>query len=82
MTNTELRQIRLALGYTQQQLSEQLQVSVGSIARYEMPKNEGRFPVPKWMERELNRLLTDCQRGLTLADRPPLTNRRPNHESL
>ena len=76
MTNTELKQIRLALGYTQQQLSEQLQVSVGHIARLEMPKNEGRFPVPKWMERELNRLLTDCQRGLTLADRPPLTNRR------
>ena len=62
MTGKELQTIRVSLGLTQATLAERLELSVGSICRYEMPSNRGRWPVPKWVAREMNRLLTEHRR--------------------
>ncbi len=66
MTNLELHSIRKALNLTQAALAEALEVNVSTLARWEMPANRGRYPVPKWVSREVNRLLTD--RRIHLAD--------------
>ena len=62
MTGTELAMIRKRLGLTQQTLSERLLVTPGHIARLEMRSNQGRWPVSKSMERELNRMITEHSR--------------------
>lgn len=62
MTNAELKALRVSLKWTQQQLAERLELSAGHIARLEMPANGGRWPVPKWMARELRRLATTANR--------------------
>lgn len=49
MTGPELKAARLTLGLTQAGLAERAGLSVGTIARYEMPSNQGRFAVPKWL---------------------------------
>ena len=49
MTGSELAEARRLLGYTQGQLAKALGVSVNTIARYEMPSNNGRYPVPHWV---------------------------------
>ena len=59
MTNLELQSIRKALKLTQAALAEQLEVTPNTVARWEMEANRGRYPVPKWVSREVNRLLTD-----------------------
>lgn len=58
MTGKELQTIRRSLGLTQAQLAERLELSPNSIARYEMPSNTGQYPVPKWLAREMNWLIT------------------------
>lgn len=48
MTGTELKAIRTRLGYTQASLAQKLKKSPTTIARWEMPSNAGRYPVPTW----------------------------------
>jgi transcriptional regulator with XRE-family HTH domain len=47
MTGPELRALRQRLGLTQAQCAERLGLSLNTVARYEMPSNQGRFPVPE-----------------------------------
>ena len=48
MTGTELKALRTQLGYTQATLAEALDASPSTVARWEMPSNAGRYPVPTW----------------------------------
>lgn len=48
MNGTELKALRIQLGYTQARLAEALDVSPTTIARWEMQSNQGRYPVPTW----------------------------------
>ena len=57
MDSEQLKQARKALGVTQARLAEQLGVTVGTVARWEMPANLGRWPVPHWAIRELRRVV-------------------------
>ena len=61
MTGHELKHARLALQMTQARLAEVLGVSVGSVARWEMPANRGpdgqdRYPVPLHIEKSIARI--------------------------
>ena len=62
MTGIELQTIRRHLGLTQKELAARLEIAHNSLARYEMPANGDRFPVPRWVAREMNRLLTEIRR--------------------
>lgn len=71
MTNEELKHIRTHyLKLTQAALAETLEISVNSLARYEMPSNQGRYKVPKWLARELARLLHDATLDAQKAPKP------------
>jgi len=54
MTSDELKTIRVSLNLTQKELAERVELSANSIARFEM--GSGKFPIPKWLVRELNHL--------------------------
>jgi transcriptional regulator with XRE-family HTH domain len=62
MTGIELQTIRKHLGLTQKELAARLEIAHNSLARYEMPANGGRFPVPKWVAWRMNQLLTESRR--------------------
>ena len=70
MTGIELAMIRKRLGLTQKALSERLEVSPSTIARLEMPSNQGRWPVSKWMVREINSMITEHSRTHTEEGQP------------
>lgn len=70
MTNVELKALRRQLNLTQAALAEKLEISVNSLARYEMPSNQGRYTVPKWLVRELDRLLHDATLDARKEDQP------------
>ena len=57
MTGPELKTRRLALGLTQAGLAEALHVSPVTIGRYEMPSKGTRYPIPWWIEGQLQILL-------------------------
>lgn len=50
MNGDDLRVARKALGLTQDKIAEELGVSRNTYARYEMPSNGGRYPVPRPIE--------------------------------
>ncbi len=70
MNAIELKQVRKALKLTQARLAEALEVTPNTVARWEMAANRGRYPVPKWVSREVNRLLTDRRMHLTDPETP------------
>ena len=49
MTGAELKRARAILGYSRRTLAEIIGVSTGTIARWEMPGNKGRWPIPAWV---------------------------------
>ena len=49
MTGQELKRARIQLGYTQAKLAEAVDMSPNTIARYEMPSNGRRYPIPNWL---------------------------------
>ena len=49
MTGAELKRVRAILGYSRRTLAEIIGVSAGTIARWEMPGNKGRWPIPAWV---------------------------------
>ena len=59
MTGPELKAARLTLGLTQEGLAERAGLSVGTIARYEMKSNQGRFAVPKGLSLLITLWLTE-----------------------
>ena len=50
MNAYQLKAARKTLGYTQVELAEALDVSPSSIARWEMPSNTGKFPIPRYVD--------------------------------
>jgi len=59
MRSDELKLHRVSLGLTQVELAMVLEVHEDTVARWEMPKNAGRYPVPKWVAREMRRLIEE-----------------------